>query len=69
MKENQILTHILVRYMDSQGQYRWRLKNRRNGLIVADCAEGYATKGTLTRAINALPLDKSKISVRYVYED
>ena len=38
------------RYRDEKGEWRWRLLAA-NGLIVADSAEGYATKRGLNRAI------------------
>ena len=39
-------------YEDDSGEWRWRLRNRRNRKIIADSAEGYQKKGNLMRAIN-----------------
>lgn len=36
-------------YQDAGGDWRWRLRAK-NGLIVADSAEGYAKKGNALRA-------------------
>lgn len=38
-------------YKDSKSEYRWRLKAD-NGKIVADSAEGYATKAGAEAGIN-----------------
>lgn len=35
-------------YRDQNGEYRWRLRAT-NGRIVADCGEGYKTKGGCER--------------------
>lgn len=37
-------------YKDTRGEWRWRLRAR-NGRIVADSAEGYASKRNVTRAV------------------
>lgn len=37
-------------YKDKGGEWRWRLRAR-NGRIVADSAEGYASKRNATRAV------------------
>lgn len=36
-------------YRDSAGQYRWRMQAR-NGRIIADSAEGYASRRNAIRA-------------------
>jgi uncharacterized protein YegP (UPF0339 family) len=38
-------------YEDSAGEYRWRLRHR-NGNIIADGGEGYASKSNVKRAMN-----------------
>jgi uncharacterized protein YegP (UPF0339 family) len=40
----------IERYEDRAGEWRWRLVHR-NGNIIADGSEGYASKGNVTRAI------------------
>lgn len=37
-------------YVDTAGEYRWRARAR-NGRIVADSGEGYASESNLHRAI------------------
>lgn len=39
-------------YKDTAGQWRWRLRSR-NGRVVADSAEGYASKRNARRAVNS----------------
>ena len=41
-------------YRDAAGDWRWRLRAA-NGRIVADSAEGYASRRNLYRALNDLP--------------
>lgn len=40
-------------YPDAKGEYRWRLKSK-NGRIVADSGEGYATRNKASRAAHNL---------------
>lgn len=40
-----------VPYVDAAGEYRWRAVAR-NGRIVADSGEGYATEGNVLRSID-----------------
>ena len=40
-------------YQDKQGKWRWRLQAR-NGRIVADSGQGYASKRNATRAVRRL---------------
>ena len=40
-------------FPDSSGQYRWRL-NAKNGRIIADSAEGYASQRNCLRAIKTM---------------
>lgn len=37
-------------YQDMRGEWRWRLLAK-NGKIVADSAEGYASEASVTRAV------------------
>ena len=37
-------------YRDRRGEWRWRLRSR-NGLIIADSAEGYASRRNARRAV------------------
>ncbi len=41
----------------SKGKWYWRVRSKRNGKIVADGAEGYASKSNLRRAVLRLPLN------------
>lgn len=50
----------LVGYMDSRGEWRWRLIAR-NGRIIADSGEGYSKLGNLQRA---MALYKRMLSVK-----
>ena len=38
-------------YRDTSGDWRWRLRAA-NGCVVADCAEGYASRRNVYRALN-----------------
>jgi len=40
-------------YIDAAGHYRWRLVAR-NGRILADSGEGYATRANLMRALRKM---------------
>ena len=40
-------------YKDARGEWRWRMRAR-NGRIVADGAEGYASKRNVLRAITTM---------------
>lgn len=42
-------TGWIEEYQDKQGQWRWRVRAG-NGLIVADSAEGYASRRNVRRA-------------------
>lgn len=44
------MKYKLVGYKDRKGEFRWRLRAS-NGKIIADSAEGYATKHSLIRAM------------------
>lgn len=48
-----MLNHYVVVYKDKAGEWRWRLKAR-NGKIVADSGEGYASKRNARRAFAAV---------------
>ena len=41
------------RYADSEGKYRWRLVHR-NGNIIADSSEGYASKQKVTQGLESV---------------
>lgn len=38
---------------ETDGAWYWHLRNTRNGNIIADGGEGYASEGNVKRAINA----------------
>jgi uncharacterized protein len=40
-------------YQDAQGQHRWRLRHA-NGQVMADCAEGYASRYDCVHGIRAI---------------
>jgi uncharacterized protein YegP (UPF0339 family) len=40
-------------YEDSAGEYRWRLRHR-NGNIIADSGEGYASRSAAEDAVNSV---------------
>jgi uncharacterized protein YegP (UPF0339 family) len=48
-------TYLLLVYKDHSGYWRWRLSHR-NGKTLADGGEGYATKGSATRAARRLTI-------------
>lgn len=58
--------YILEKYESKDFEFRWRLRVRRGGRIIADSGEGYLTKYNLTRAVNRLPFDWNKIEVTWL---
>jgi uncharacterized protein YegP (UPF0339 family) len=50
-------------YRDQSGDWRWRLRAA-NGRIVADSAEGYASRRNVHRALNDVPIHVAEAAER-----
>lgn len=56
--------YVISIYRDRSGEYRWRMKRRRGGRILADSGEGYARRSDCRRAVSSLPFNFGQIEVQ-----
>jgi len=59
------MTHTLTLYKARKGEWRWRLKRKRGGKIVADSGEGYKTRAGADRAVGRLPLSWENVTCKF----
>lgn len=59
------MTPFKLEAFKSKSRWYWRVRSNRNGKIIMDGAEGYATKRNLLRAIDNLPFRWELVDKRF----
>jgi len=55
-------------FQDERGEHRWHALSK-NGRVVADSGEGYASKGNATKALQKFISDVCKVGIAFTLND